>query len=128
MNVKKSLENRVRGWLPKEPSTPKYQKMGIIKENFRAQPKPETKMLPEMRSQILNIGVVVGIGITLVVIGLAGWSMSTLEYNQWTFNLQNAHTFYPIRDLLLQISIFLTLAVVGAVGTFLGLCVTVTAG
>ena len=44
MNVKKSLESRIRGWLPKEPSFPNPQKTKMVEVNQKTKKRTKTEL------------------------------------------------------------------------------------
>jgi len=79
MNAKKSLENRIRGWFPKEPNPPKHVKQ-------YTQPTTTNQKIKSMNIQksITNVGV-----INLIFsIGLGGFSLFVLGLSRqgWLFN------------------------------------------
>jgi len=93
MNLKKYLENRIRGWLPKEPTLPSHQRM--VKE--------------ARKSRRVDW---VAMKIILVLIGFfAGWSVAGFAYVYFT-------GIGVASDYATGYSIILWLAVLGAFGLF----------
>jgi hypothetical protein len=123
MNLKKYIENRIRGWLPKEPTLPRPQRSGPVAENTKVSAKPDVKIIPERKIQ-LNNGIVIGLGIALVLIGFLGWFSVSYTYETLKkFFLANGYdpnSYYLFKDLTGQIAIYLALMVTGAVGLLWG--------
>jgi hypothetical protein len=72
MNLLRYLENRIRGWLPKEPTIPRPQKRMPLGEHPKLPAKPEITTIPDRRLQ-LNNGIIIGLGAGLVLVGFLGW-------------------------------------------------------
>lgn len=118
MNLKKYIKNRIRGWLPKEPTLPRPQRSGPVAENTKALAKPDVKTIPERKLQ-LNNGIVIGLGIAFVLIGFLGWFSVSYTYGTLErFFLANGYdpnSYYLFSDLADFIATYLMLMVIGAV-------------
>jgi hypothetical protein len=123
MNLKKYIENRIRGWLPKEPTVPRPQKTGSVAENTKVPAKPDAITIPESRLQ-LNNGIIIGLGIALTLIGFLGWLSVNYTYgtlkNFFLANGYDPNSYYLFKNLTEQIAIYLTLMVTGAVALLWG--------
>jgi hypothetical protein len=122
MNVKKSLEHRIRGWLPNTPKLPQVQPRTPMLKSVKAVTYPPPLPMPEKKYQ-RNIGMVFGLGFGILMIGLVGAFNSYTNYND-LLNLLNSNGINPshlpntvFRDLLDQTGLYLTLVVlsVGAI-------------
>ena len=123
MNLKKYIENRIRGWLPKEPTLQRPKKSGPVAENTKVPAKPDVTTMPERRFQ-LNNGIIIGLGIALVLIGFLGWFYVSYTYgtlkNFFLANGYDPNSYYLFKDLTNQIAIYLTLMVTGVVALLWG--------
>jgi hypothetical protein len=121
MNVKKSLEKRIKGWFPSTPKLPCQQDRTPILKNTKAL----TTQLPPMLENKFqrNGGILIGIGIGVLLIGTLGALVSLQTYSEVrTFlNYGVAETNnYVLNDLISSISIYLTIIVAGAAAIFWG--------
>ena len=79
MNVKKSLENRIRGWLPKEP---------LLKGHSATAPvNPETKAVLEQK---LSKKLIKAISITNPIIGAVFFASKASTHTKWWWNWETA--------------------------------------
>jgi uncharacterized membrane protein len=80
MNSKKSLENRIRGWLPTTPTLPRRQTRTPILQNpertFYPPPPPFENKLQR------DTGIFIGFGIGMFLIGLVGALFTNLTYGE----------------------------------------------
>jgi hypothetical protein len=118
MNLLRYVEERVRGWLPKEPTLPCPQRSDSVAENTKVPAKPDVTTMPESRRQLSN-GIVIGLGIGLVLLGSLGWLYVNYTYGTLkNFFLANGYDpsgYYLFRDLIDQIAVYLMLMVTGGV-------------
>ncbi len=123
MNLKKYIENRIRGWLPKEPTLPRPQRSGPVAENTKVPAKPDVTVIPERRLQLSN-GILIGLGIALILIGSLGWFSVSYTYETLKkFFLANGYdlnSYYLFSELTNLIAIHLALMVTGAVALLWG--------
>ena len=125
MNMKKTLENRIRGWLPSTPKTPHIQPITPELKSLKAVVNP-LPPISEKKYQ-RNIGMVVGIGLGLLLIGSAGALIAYINYND-LLNLLNSNEINLnhvsntlFRNLLDQIALYSTLAVLGIAAIIAGI-------
>jgi hypothetical protein len=116
MNVKKSLQNRTRGWLPKTPKLPQVQPRTPTLKSLRAVTYPPPPPMSDKKYQ-RNIGMVIGLALGMLIIGSAGALFSYTNYNT-LLNLLNSNGINPnhlpntvFRDLLDQTSLYLMFVV-----------------
>ena len=117
MNVKKSLEHRIRGWLPTTPKLPQVQPRTTMLKSLKAVTYPPPPPMSEKKYQ-RNIGMVIGLGLGILMIGLVGAFSSYTNYND-LLNLLNSNGINPshlpntvFRDLLNQTSLYLSFVVI----------------
>jgi hypothetical protein len=122
MNPIRYLENKIRGWLPKEPTLPRPQRRSPITEHEKVPAKPDVPMVPNRRLQ-LNSGIIIGLGAGLVLAGFLGWLSVNTTYGA----LQNFFSaggldpnYYLFNRLIDQMAIYLTLMGIGAYALLLG--------
>ena len=128
MNAKKSLQNRIRGWLPSTPKLSQVQPRTPLLKNL----KDVANSLPPMleKKYQRNINITIGIGLGVLLIGSAGALIAYINYND-LLNLLNSNEINLnqvsntlFRNLLNQIALYMTLVVLGIVsiiGAILGL-------
>jgi hypothetical protein len=81
MNIKKSLHNRIKGWLPKTPSVPKQPSAPSFKRTEISNEKPlMDKSFPAESSTNLVNGIMIGGSIAILLIGLSLWSSLNSSY------------------------------------------------
>jgi hypothetical protein len=120
MNVKKSLENRVRGWLPTTPTLPRRQTSAPLLQNTKI-PFPPPPQMFENKFQ-RNVGILIGFGIGLLVIGFAGALFTYLTYGE-VQRLVSPDSLPPnnvFRHLIDQTSLYLAMGVGGIFVAILG--------
>jgi hypothetical protein len=122
MNLKKSLENRIRGWLPKAPTPSHPQRKNAIGEHLKLPAKPDVTTIPDRRLQ-LNSGILIGLGAGLILVGFSGW----LTVNNTYRTLQNFFSaggldqnYYLFNNLLDEMASYLTAMAAGAYGLLVG--------
>jgi hypothetical protein len=117
------LENRVRGWLPKEPTLPSPKRRGPASESSRPPTRIDVTTIPERKLQ-LGKGIVIGLGIALTLIGLLGWLSASRTYetlkNFFFASGIDPNSYYLFNDLIDLIAIYLTLMTTGIVALILG--------
>ena len=118
MNVKKSLGNRIRGWLPNTPKLPQYQtpQLKITPTKNLANPLPPVLEIKFQRS----VGIFIGFGVGLMVLGFGAALMTNLTYNDVARFFDSATDNYIFRDMLDRISFYLALGVGGIFFAVLG--------
>jgi hypothetical protein len=89
---KKSLEHRIRGWLPSTPKLPQVQPRTPMLKSFTAVTYPPPPMSDKKYQ--LKIGVVFGLGFGVLMIGLVGAFNSYTNYND-LLNLLNSNGINP---------------------------------
>lgn len=119
---KKSLENRIRGWLPSTPTLPhQHQNRTTILESTKALANPLPPVLENKFQR--NGGIVIGMGIGLLLIGSVGALIASQTYSDvktfFSYTGIDANN-YLYRHLIDQITIYLTITVAGAVAVFWG--------
>ena len=123
MNPIKYLENRVRGWLPKEPALPRPQRRSPVSEHAKVPAKPDVPMVPNRRLQ-LNSGIFIGLGAGLVLAGFLGWLSANNTYgalqNFFLYGGLDPNSYYLFNRLIDQMAIYLTLMSVGAYALLFG--------
>jgi len=123
MNLKKYLEKRIHGWLPKEPTLPHPQRKGSVNEHARVQAKPDVTVMPDRKLQ-LNNGIIIGLGIGLILIGFLGWLSSSHTYetlkNFFLASGVDPNTYFLFKDLTNQIAIYLMLMSAGGYALLVG--------
>jgi hypothetical protein len=121
MNLKKSLENRIRGWLPSTPTQPRQQDRLPTLRNTKALASPLPPILENKYQR--NGGIVIGMGLGLLLIGVVGTMIASQTYSEVKTFLSYdgvVSNNYLFRDLINQITIYLTIIVAGAVAMFWG--------
>jgi hypothetical protein len=116
----KSLENRIRGWLPKTPPHP--QRKGAIDKHLKPPAKPDVTTIPNRRLQ-LNSGVLIGLGVGLVLVGFLGWLSVSNTYGtlQRFFSAGGLDAnYFLFNNLLDQMAAYLTVMAAGAYGLLFG--------
>ena len=82
MNVKKSLENRLRGWLPKTPNLPKQRSVPSFKKTKIVDEKSATSQnFPSKPSTDFMSGALIGGSAIVLLAGLLVWS--SLDSTYW---------------------------------------------
>ena len=123
MKQKRTLRNRIRGWLPKTPALPKPQRKGPISEQHtKVSAKPDVTSAFDRRMQ-LSHGLALGLGIALILVGFAGWFSVNDTYTKLTkFFVAGGLdlNYYLFRDLINQMAFYLTLMSIGAFTLLLG--------
>jgi hypothetical protein len=126
MTSKKSLENRIRGWLPTTPKLPQVQPRTPMLKSLSAVTYPPPPPMSDKKYQ-QNIGMVIGLGIGILIVGSAGALFAYINYND-LLNLLNSNGINPnhlpntvFRDLLDQISVYLLLVVLSIVAILWGI-------
>jgi len=122
MNIKKRLESRIRGWLPKEPALPRPQRRGPLVEKGKVPAKPDVTMMLDRRSQ-LGTGMIIGLGIALILVGFLGWLSTSQTYGTLNnFFLAGGldPSYYLFKDLIGLMAIYLTFMSTGAVALLWG--------
>jgi hypothetical protein len=122
MNLKKTLESRIRGWFPRTPTQPQHPttQPGLQRgKPVMANPLPP---ILETRFQRSN-GIIVGLGVGLLLIGLCGAFMTSSVFNEaksfFSYTGVDPNN-YLYRHIIDGIAIFLTVAVAGALMALLG--------
>jgi hypothetical protein len=122
MNLKKSLENRIRGWLPKAPTPLHPQRKGATDKHLKLPVETDVTTIPDRRLQ-LNSGILIGLGMGLVLIGFLGW----LTVNNTYQTLQNFFSaggldanYFLFNNLLDQMAAYLAVMAAGAYGLLFG--------
>ncbi len=122
MGLKENLKNRIRGWLPKEPTLPRPQRRSPMNEHAKVPAKPDVPMMPDHRLQ-LNNGIIIGLGAGLILAGFLGW----LSVNSTYGTLKNFFSaggldpsYYLFNRLIDQMAIYLTLMSAGAYALLFG--------
>jgi len=122
MKQKRTIANRIRGWLPKAPALPDPQRKGPASEHTKVPAKPDFTAILDRRMQLSN-GMVLGLGIALILVGFLGWSSVNNTYR----TLENFFlaggldtNYYLFRDLINQMAVYLTLMSCGACALRLG--------
>jgi hypothetical protein len=122
MNPLRYLENRIRGWLPKAPTSPHPQRKNAIGEHLKLPAKPDVTTIPDRRLQ-LNSGILIGLGAGLILVGFLGW----LTVNSTYKTLQNFFSaggldanYFLFKNLLDQMAAYLTVIAAGAYGLLFG--------
>jgi hypothetical protein len=122
MNIKKYIETRIRGWLPKEPTLPRPQRRGPLVEKGKVPAKPDVTMMLDRRSQ-LSTGIIIGLGIALILVGFLGWLSTSQTYGTLNnFFLAGGldPSYYLFKDLIRLMAIYLTFMSTGAVALLWG--------
>ncbi len=123
MNLRKSLENRIRGWLPKEPKLPNPERRGTVSEHSKPPAKLDVTTIPERRLQF-GKGIVIGLGLSLTLIGLFGWLSTSRTYetlkNIFLASGIDPNSYYLFIDLIDVIALYLMLMTTGMVALILG--------
>jgi hypothetical protein len=123
MNLKKYLEKRIRGWLPKEPTLPHPQRRGPVSEHAKIPTKPDVTMMPDRKLQ-LNSGIIIGLGIGLILVGFLGWLSVNYTYgilkNFFSASGIDPSTYFLFGDLTNQIASYLTLMSIGVYALLFG--------
>lgn len=120
MTIRKSLGNRIRGWLPTTPTLPRRQTSTIVFQNAKNPFNPLPPMI-ENKFQ-LNVGILIGFGIGLLVIGFAGALFTNLTYGE-VQRLLSPDSLPPnnvFRHLIDQTSLYLAMGVGGIFVAVLG--------
>jgi hypothetical protein len=109
-----NLENKIRGWLPREPESPYHQKTPHL-EKARLLVKPAAPFM-DIKVQ-RNIGIAFGLGLGILLVGLVGCldvnrTYSTLE-RYFSFAGVDPKSHYLFRDLTDQMSTYLMVVVMG---------------
>ncbi len=89
MNVKKSLESRIRGWLPKEPTLPK-RSTGDTSEKPKAKP-PKDK---GARLTALILSILLGVFLGVTNLSTRQYTMSIIYFASSTALIVFAYFFY----------------------------------
>jgi hypothetical protein len=121
MKRKRTIENLIRGWLPSTPTMPHHQNRTPALQSTKALANPLPPVL-ENRFQ-RNGGIVIGLGIGLLLIGAVGALIASQTYSevQRFLSYDGVETNnYLLRDLIDQITIYLTIIVAGAVAVIWG--------
>jgi hypothetical protein len=121
MKTKKQVQAIIRGWFPSTPTVPHHQNRTPILENTKALANPLPPLLENKFQR--NGGIVIGMGIGLLLIGSAGALIASQTYSevQRFLSYTGVETNnYLLRDLIDQITIYLTITVAGAVAIFWG--------
>jgi uncharacterized membrane protein len=119
MNMKRSLESRIRGWFPSTPTLPAHNKALIQNTMPRASPLP---LALENKYQRW-VGILIGLGLGMFVIGVGGAIFTNTTYNTvlGLLNYQGLSTdYYLLRELIQQTAFFLMLAAGGVFMILLG--------
>jgi hypothetical protein len=122
MNLLRYLENRIKGWLPKEPTLPHHQKRGAVSEHAKVRAKPDVTMMLDRRFQ-LNSGIIIGLGVGLILVGFIGWLSVNYTYETLKsfFSAGGLDpNYYLFRNLIDQTAIYLTLMSTGGVALLWG--------
>jgi hypothetical protein len=120
MTIRKSLGNRIRGWLPTTPTLPRRQTNAPLLHNTKI-PFPPPPQMVENKFQ-LNVGILIGFGIGLLVIGFAGALFTNLTYSE-VQRLVSPDSLPPnnvFRHLIDQASLYLAMGVGGIFVAVLG--------
>ena len=123
MKQKRTIANRIRGWLPKEPTLPHPRRKGPVSEHTKVPAKPEITAIPDRRLQLSN-GLILGLGIGLILIGFVGWLSVNSTYGALEkFFLAGGldpNSYYLFNRLIDQMAIYLTLMSIGAYALLCG--------
>jgi uncharacterized membrane protein len=120
MNFKKSLENRIHGWLPSTPTLPRRQTNTIGLQNTK---KPFNPLPPIVENKFqLNVGILIGFGIGLIAIGFAGALFTNITFSeaQRFLSPDNLPPNNIFRHLIDQMSFYLAVGVGGIFVAILG--------
>jgi hypothetical protein len=123
MNPIKYLENRVRGWLPKEPTLPRPQRRSPVSEHAKVPAKLDVPIISNRRLH-LNSGIFIGLGTGLILTGFLGWLSANNTYgalqNFFLYGGLDPNNYYLFNRLIDQMAIYLTLMSVGAYALLFG--------
>ena len=121
MKHKRTIENRIRGWLPSTPTLPQHQNRIPKIENTKVSANPLPPLLENKFQR--NGGIVIGMGIGLLLIGSVGALIASQTYSDvktfFTYTGIDANN-YLYRHLIDQITIYLTIIVAGAAAVVWG--------
>lgn len=122
MEIKKRLDNWLRGWLPKAPELPRPQRRSPVSDHAKVPVKPDVPIISNRKLQ-LNSGILIGLGAGLVLAGFLGW----LSVNTTYGTLENFFSaggldpnYYLFNRLIDQMAIYLSLISIGAYALLLG--------
>jgi hypothetical protein len=122
MEIKKRVDNWLRGWLPKAPELPRPQRRSPVSDHAKVPAKTDLTGIPERRLQ-RDSGIIIGLGAGLVLTGFLGW----LSVNNTYGTLKNFFSaggldtnYYLFNRLADQMAIYLSLMSIGGYALLLG--------